>query len=523
MSIQILDCTLRDGGYINGWKFGSENIDYIISRLDDANIDIIEIGFYTDMKHENGDALYSDEQEIRRTCRNPQNSQYAAMIALGEKEISPEKLPDSSESLVDIIRVTFHKNNDEIDKAIRYANVLMSKNYKVCMQPVGLNDYDDVQLLELIKKVNELSPFAFYIVDTLGVMNKQDILKYLFLIDSNLNDDIKIGLHSHNNMQMSFSHAQEIINFDSKHDFIIDASLYGMGRGAGNLCTELLTQYINENVEARYNLIPVLEAIDEYILPLYSRMSWGYSVPYYLAAANKCHPNYATYLMDKQTLCIKDINSIIKQIPHESRNLYNSELIQDLYISYHRHIVDDSCVISEISNACSNRDVLVLAPGYTLISQKEKVHKYIDEYNPIVFAVNNIFEFYNCDYVFISNIKRMQGTEKEDYNKLICASNIDVDDVRKINYSSYLVDDDIIADNAGLMLINVLVKAGVKSIRLAGFDGFVAGQRNYSSDVSFFEVDIERLNNLNKAISKYFKRMSSQMDIEFITDSLYKN
>ena len=141
-------------------------------------------------------------------------------------------------------------------------------------------------------------------------MRKKDILRIFYLIDNNLFKDIKIGFHSHNNLQLSFSNAQELITLNSKREIIIDTSIFGMGRGAGNLCTELMLQYINENIENKYYMLPILETIDEFIMPIFKTHSWGYSVPYYIAAINDCHPSYATYLTNMQTLFVKDINNI---------------------------------------------------------------------------------------------------------------------------------------------------------------------------------------------------------------------
>lgn len=92
-----------------------------------------------------------------------------------------------------------------------------------------------------------------------------------------------------------------------------------MGRGAGNLCTELITHYINENIKEKYNIVPLLEIFDEYLSNIFSNIRWGYSMPYYLAAVNNCHPNYSTYLMNKQTISVKSINTILKQILEEKK------------------------------------------------------------------------------------------------------------------------------------------------------------------------------------------------------------
>jgi len=213
--IKLLDCTLRDGGYINNWKFGKREISELCRCLVEARTDIIEVGFLTDLEHTEDDALYSNCEEIRAVCNKKEKSMLAAMIALGEKEMNPELLEPAETSPLDIVRITFHRDEAEITRAISYAKCLMDKGYKVCMQPVGTTSYLDKQLIELIEKINELKPWAFYLVDTLGILCKEELLRFIYLIDYNLALGIKLGFHSHNNLQMSFANAQQIIEHHS--------------------------------------------------------------------------------------------------------------------------------------------------------------------------------------------------------------------------------------------------------------------------------------------------------------------
>ena len=310
--ISLLDCTLRDGGYINDFAFGKQTIASVVSGLADAGIEIVECGFLKSGADDADKSLFGSVEAIVPYLPEKRNGRtmFVAMIAYGD--ISAEEISDCG-GAVEGIRLTFHEK--ELDEALAFAACLKGKGYKVFFQPVGTTTYTDGALLRLIEKVNALRPFAFYLVDTLGAMYKNDLLRMFYLVDNNLRADVRIGFHSHNNLQLSFSNAQELILMHSKREIIIDTSVYGMGRGAGNLCTELLTQYINENIESKYDLLPVLECIDEYIMPIFLRHPWGYSVPYYLAAVNGCHPNYATYLVNRQTLRVRDINSVIKSIP----------------------------------------------------------------------------------------------------------------------------------------------------------------------------------------------------------------
>ena len=523
--VGLLDCTLRDGGYVNDFAFGKDCMAAILKNLQDANIEIAECGFLKSGETDPDKSLFGSVEAIKPLLPEHKGGKtmFVAMIAYGD--ISEAEISPCDGTSVTGIRLTFHEK--EIEQALSFAAGLKEKGYKVFFQPVGTAYYSDAALLALIEKVNGLRPFAFYLVDTLGAMYKNDLLRMYYLVDNNLRDGIRIGFHSHNNLQLSFSNAQELILMHSKREIIIDTSVYGMGRGAGNLCTELLAQYINKNIMHRYELLPVLECIDEYILPVYFRSGWGYSVPYYLAAVNGCHPNYASYLVSRQTLRMRDINNIIKSIPAEKKTMFDKELVKGLYLQYLQRRVDDSVAIAELGALCAGRRVLILAPGRTLAEYRAEIEKFIREKRPVVFAVNHIpLPCYQCDRIFISNLKRFKSMEDlltQAAGKLVCTSNISADkNLCVLNYSDYLIEDDVISDNAGLMLINILKKAGVTDFALAGYDGFGgSGEKNYFDDKMIGGAEFERRDAINRAVSEYFKKLRKTLAIAFITPSVY--
>lgn len=522
--INILDCTLRDGGYINDFNFGRKSISEIIEKLTRSGVEIVECGFLQSGQNDPDKSLFAGVGDIAKHLpENRGRCMYVAMIAFGD--ISIDEIEPCDGTSVSGIRLTFHEH--DIDDAFAFAQKLKEKGYKVFIQPVGTATYTDKALLELIERVNRMDPFAFYLVDTLGTMYKNNLLRMFYLVDNNLNKGIKAGFHSHNNLQLSFSNAQELIELNAKRDIIIDSSVFGMGRGAGNLCTELLTQYINENTCEKYEIIPILEIMDEYILPVYSRKTWGYSAPYYLAAVNGCHPNYASYLMNKQSLCIRDISAIIKRIPSDERHLYNKELITNLYLEYQERNVDDSGAVAEIAELCGGRKILILAPGRTLLTCKEKIQKYINENDPVVFSVNHIPVYHRCDRVFVSNLKRFKGIDDAVSamgGRVILTSNIAAGgNICTVNYSAYLNENEVISDNSGLMLLNVLKKAGVTEAALAGYDGFdITAEKNYFDEKLMSIDDAERYILVNKATKEYFDKLRNSMKITFVTPSVYE-
>lgn len=521
--IYILDCTLRDGGYVNSFSFGRKNITKIIDNLSLSGIEIIECGFLKSNKDNDNLSLYNNTNSIKKMIKKKtEGTMYVAMIAYGDIDI--QDIETCTEDGIDGIRLTFHES--EISQAFEFAKQLMEKGYKVFIQPVGTATYKDENLINLINMVNKIKPFAFYLVDTLGTMYKKDLLRMFYLVDHNLDCDIKIGFHSHNNLQLSFSNAQELVLLHSKRDIIIDSSILGMGRGAGNLCTELFAQYINENVNYKYDLIYILELMDEIIMPIYKQFSWGYSAPYYLAAVNGCHPNYANYLIDKQSLFIQDINEILKRIPSEKKHIFDKSLIKNLYIEYQNHEYDDSLSIESIKCLCKNRKVLLIAPGKTAVKFKTLVDNYISANNPVVIAVNHIPELYDVDKIFISNLRRFKSVDNinNEYAKqLIITSNITTNENMCVfNYVDYILGSDAVLDNSGLMLVNILKKCDVKDFAFAGFDG-ISNDNDNGFFGNNFSNEIENINQdiINSLMLDYFNQLKNTFSVTFVTESIF--
>ena len=240
-----------------------------------------------------------------------------------------ENFEKCDKNLIKGIRVLFKKN--KIDEAIKKAELLQSKGYKVFLQPATIIEYSVEDFKLLLEKTNEIKPYSFYIVDTLGTMQKEQLLNLFEIADKNLDKSISIGFHSHNNLQLAFSNAQALMDLDTDRDIIIDSSVFGMGRGAGNLCTELLMQNLNESYKADYKLNPIYKIFDENLKPIFDKTPWGYSMPLFISAKYKCHPNYAIFLKEKGLQSAEYIDKIISKIENSKRNVFDKDYIEKIY------------------------------------------------------------------------------------------------------------------------------------------------------------------------------------------------
>ena len=242
-NVSILDCTLRDGGYCNQWKFGLKNIKRIITGLVNAKIDVIECGFLTNkIEYEKNISKYTDLNQIREILPLEESKEkFVVMINYGEYEM--DKIVNCAEAPIGGIRLAFHKK--DYKDALQQCRILKEKGYRVFIQPMVSMNYSDDEFVDLIKCANEMRPYAFYIVDSFGTMKRQQLFHYFQLIKENLDSSIAIGFHSHNNMQFAFSNAIDLVEKNTTHNLFIDTSVYGMGRGAGNLNTELFINELN--------------------------------------------------------------------------------------------------------------------------------------------------------------------------------------------------------------------------------------------------------------------------------------
>ncbi|MBR2068656.1 MAG: hypothetical protein IJ877_02725 [Candidatus Gastranaerophilales bacterium] len=309
--VKILDCTLRDGGYINNWDFSKKNSKEIIKLLKLANIDYIEAGFY---HHNLAEILPENCVDI------------LAMVQYSKTDIN--KIPVSCQSKIKGLRVIFKKF--ESNNALEFCKKIKDKGYKLFINATFISQYKDDELIDLIKKINQIAPFAFTVTDSMGVFTSFDIKKIASIVSLELNSEIALCFHSHNNLGLSFSNAQTLIELTKNRELIVDSSLFGMGRGAGNLKTELIAQYLNKK-GANYDCKFLLNAIDKFIEPIYQKTPWGYSIPYYLSALNKCHPDYAKFLIEKNVE-INRMDKIFSSIPLNKKAVYDAELIAKQFV-----------------------------------------------------------------------------------------------------------------------------------------------------------------------------------------------
>lgn len=337
-NINLLDCTLRDGGYINDWKFGKSAIKDISNTMVQTGVEIFEVGFLKDEPYHEDRVVFNSMEQVKRVIAPKQkNVEYAVMCEV-VNPIPLEKLAYRDEQSADIIRVIVWKNKivdgtkkDALEDGYQYCKGIVERGYKLCVQPARVDQYTDEEFASMVQKFSKLNPMAIYVVDSWGTQNAEELLHYMHIADNAMPESIALGYHGHNNMMQALSVAQAMLKEGFNRNLMIDASVYGIGRGAGNLNIEIISKYLNEHYGKQYLITPMLELFDKYINDIYQKEKWGFSVPYYLTAKYNCNPAYAREFVK---LPANELEEYLRSMSQEDRVIFNSDKAKRLFFNY---------------------------------------------------------------------------------------------------------------------------------------------------------------------------------------------
>ncbi len=524
--LKVLDVTLRDGGCVNNFNFGQLYMEQVLAAQEASGVDIIELG-YIDQKNgtQSGRTQFIDEQAIKTLLKNKkQGVTYVAMMDYGKFDV--DKLHPHTETDIDGIRMAFHKKNRY--EIIELGKKIIEKGYQFYIQPMITLRYSDSELIELIELVNKELPNAsgFYIVDSFGEMRPNDMNRILNLVDNNLISSMTIGFHSHNNLQMSYSNAVAMLQFPTNRNIILDSSIMGMGKGAGNLNTELLLEHLNLYYGKNYKISPLLEVIDKVINQLHSEFYWGYAVEYYLSSVNHCTPSYASHFYNKHMLPIDQVGELLSLIAEEKKISFDKNYAEELYKKYNESkSIDDTSVLSELKTVFANKKVLLVGPGKSVESAKDNINELIDS-GDLVSVGLNVTHTFDFSYIMATKLESYEQATKCG-KSVITTSNVSKGGrgkVKVLDYKKWINTDGGTHDSSLVIILNVLRACGVKEIFIAGCDGFTVNIND-----NYFDRNMRRPVTEEQAIARneYYKNLIKGIREEgfcvtFITPSKYE-
>lgn len=290
--IKVIDCTVRDGGLMNKWQFDDSFVRKVYTALTEAGVDYMEIGYLSSesafSRAEVGPWKFCAEADIQRIIgKSEKKIKLSAMADIGR--IDYKDIPHKSKSSLDMVRVACYAH--QIDAAIDLAHHCIDKGYETT---INLMAVSIVGLRELDEALDDLSKSrvpVIYVVDSFGAFYSEDIealaKKYMERLPGKT-----IGIHCHNNQQLAFANTISAIIYGINY---LDASLYGIGRGAGNCPLELLISFLKN---PKFKVRPLIEAIEAEILPWQEKIDWGYHIPYMVTGVLNQHPRTAMAHME---------------------------------------------------------------------------------------------------------------------------------------------------------------------------------------------------------------------------------
>ncbi|MDO8587801.1 MAG: aldolase catalytic domain-containing protein [Armatimonadota bacterium] len=290
--IKVLDCTVRDGGLMNNWQFSDDFVCAVFKACAAAGVDYMEIGYKSSeqsySRDENGPWKFCADDDLKRVCDiSETDMKLAAMADIGR--IEHDDILPKSECALSMIRVACYVN--QVDKAIDLAHRCMEKGYETTVNLMAVSKVIERDLDEALGDLAKSDIPVIYLVDSFGAMYSEQVQylarKYLWALEGK-----QVGFHAHNNQQLAFANTIEAIICGCNR---LDATIFGIGRGAGNCPLELLLAFLKN---PKFKLGPILDAIQAHLLPLSKEIEWGYFIPYVITGILNEHPRSALKIME---------------------------------------------------------------------------------------------------------------------------------------------------------------------------------------------------------------------------------
>lgn len=280
--IKVLDCTIRDGGICNDWDFSHDFVQRVFKALVAAGVDYMEVGYKTKDGVFDRDAVgpwrFCDEDDLAKAVE-PGQLKLSTMFDIGRVDTSA--IPHSRDTVIDVIRIATYAH--QLDEALRLLDDALEKGYETFINVMAVSTLPPEAVDEFLLRLAGSGVHNVAIVDSFGAMYPHHIRYLVHKYMNYLGEDIRVGVHLHNNQQQAF--ANSIAAIDEGVDFV-DATVHGMGRGAGNCPLELLLFYLDN---PRYDVVPVLELIESFA-ELRDDLRWGYHLPYAITGYHNVHP-----------------------------------------------------------------------------------------------------------------------------------------------------------------------------------------------------------------------------------------
>ena len=382
--INIIDCTLRDGGYYNNWDFSNEIVNDYLESMSRIGVKNIELGFRSLQKRDfKGPNWYTTDSYIKN-LKIPKNIRLGVMVNVAELITYPsginkaiKKIFDKSKnSKIKFVRLASHFK--DFKNAGKACVILKKMGYSVAINLMQITEQSEDQITIAAKIAQKIKPDILYFADSLGGMNPEDVSSLIKLFKESWKGPV--GIHTHNNLGKAIANSLEAIESGATW---IDCTVTGMGRGPGNAQTEYLLIELQKFRKERIKLHYLLELIKKHFEPMQNRYKWGINSYYYLAGKYGIHPTYIQEMLSIK-LDETEILAAIDQLRIKGGNSYNIDLVRSEFQKPMKLVKGNWNPIRNIKG----REVLFISSGPKAKEYKSEIEKYIKKNKPFVIALN---------------------------------------------------------------------------------------------------------------------------------------
>lgn len=508
MAIKIIDCTIRDGGFINNWEFGDNCVKASYFAALRSGVDYFEIGYKVpDTTKGRGKYGYCKEDFISSLLKYSDQCKLVYMVDANKYDNSivvPKCQTDNTP--FNGVRIATYP--DDVERALCLVENYFQKDYEVFLNLMTYSEWQKEQFDVLKRWENKDCLEAVYFVDSFGSFVPADISAHIQKLREIGFE--KIGFHGHNSLQMAFANSIKAIEEGVSH---IDATIYGMGRGAGNLPIEILISYLQKLDERKYNPVPYLDVIERFYLKLIEDYNWGYTLKSLLGGIRNIHPYYVSELFKNKNYTVEEIWNALDYIKEKCPISYSKEKLdasmnERFYVpsnEYASKIVNDMVekvrifpsedVFSlndlKIKDIHKDRNFLIIANGPSIVKYEDKIKKIITENGLVTIGCNYLRNIYDPMYhIFVSRkrfLKYASSISKKStlivptfFGRKLLTENYDGKleyiEIKSVDNSTSIpivgIEQHIINLNVAVAAILTAYQMGAKEIMAVGIDGY---------------------------------------------------
>ena len=380
----ILDCTLRDGGYYNNWDFSNDLVNDYLKTMSLVGVDYVELGFRSfQTKDFKGPTWYTTDSYLEELSI-PKNLTIGVMVnafelishPLGFSKTIKLMFKKANKSKVKLVRLACHF--EEFNETTKICKILQKMGYFVTINLMQISEQTEEKIISVAKMAEKNSPNVLYFADSLGGMGPPQISNIIKTLRKNWHG--ALGIHAHNNLNNAVANSLMALDLGVTW---LDSTITGMGRGPGNAQTEYLLIELQHTQKIKFNISPLLKLIQKYFEPMKKKYNWGTNPYYYLAGKYGIHPTYIQRML-VGNFDNEEILGTIDQLKHGEGRRYNVDLVRSDFQKPMK-LIQGSWLPSK---KIKNREVLLLASGPKANDYRQELEKYIKSKKPFVIALN---------------------------------------------------------------------------------------------------------------------------------------